>query len=163
MADSTLSFAFAVFIILILTGDSSARDLRPTDHGLVFQTLSPAGTHSSSEMRSFFNSDNSSPTVSSSSDVAMPKAITSGDTTPATWRTVSGDGGDRIWNVLKVASLACGIAGGILILVSGLIYVFKYRKEEQNAAFRGNNGEFEKVDDDNDDKKLQLVLRDPSS
>jgi hypothetical protein len=38
--------------------------------------------------------------------------------------------------------------------------VFKYRKEEQNAAFRGNNGEFEKVDDD---KKLQLVLRDPSS
>jgi hypothetical protein len=62
--------------------------------------------------------------------------------------------------VLKVASLACGIAGGILILVSGLIYMFKYRKEEQNAAFRGNNGEFEKVDDD---KKLQLVLSDPSS
>ncbi|CAJ2677256.1 hypothetical protein L195_g051478 [Trifolium pratense] len=157
-------FAFAVFIILILAGDSSARDLRPSDHGLVFQSLSPAGTHSSSEMRSFFNGDNSFfPTDSSSSDVAMPKAITSSDSTPPSWRTVSGNGGDRIWNVLKVASWACGIAGGILILVSGLMYVFKYRKQEQNAAFRGNNGEFEKVDEDNDDKKLQLVLRDPSS
>lgn len=152
-----------VFVILILAGYSSARDLRPADHGLIFQTLSPTGTHSSPEMRSFFNSDNSSPTVSSSSEVAMPKAFTSGNTAPPSWSSVSGDGSsDRVWNSLKVASLACGVAGAILILVSGLIYVFNYRKQEQqNAAFRGNNSKLEKEDHDNN--KLQLVVRDPSS
>jgi len=160
MADSPT--VFTVFVILILARYSSARDLRPADHGLIFQTLSPTGTHSSPEMRSFFNSDNSSPTVSSSSEVAMPKAITSSDTAPPSWTSVSGDGSDRVWNALKVASLACGVAGAILILVSGLIYVFKYRKQEQqNAAFSGKNGKFE--NDDHDNNKLQLVVRDPSS
>ncbi|XP_004504219.1 uncharacterized protein [Cicer arietinum] len=152
MANSTLTFAF--FLILILAGDTSARDLRPSDHGLVFQTLSPAGTHSSPEMRSFFNGDNSSQPMSSSSDVAVPKAITSRDSTPPPWLINSGDGGDRVGKVLTVASIACGIAGAILILASGLIYVFKYRKQKQNAAFHGKN-EFE-----NDDNN-QLVVRDP--
>ncbi|CAK8578654.1 unnamed protein product [Lathyrus sativus] len=158
MAESTL----AVFIILILTGYSSSRDLRPSDHGLLFQTLSPAGTHSSPEMRSFFNSDNSSPTVSSSSssDFAMPNAITTGDhsTPPSSWRRDSGE--DGVGNALKAASLACGIVGAFLILASSLIYVFKYRKRVRNEALRGNNGEFENDDGNN---KMQLVLRDPSS
>jgi len=92
----------------------------------------------------------------------MPKAITSSNTAPPSWQSVSGDGSsDRVWNALKVASLACGVAGAILILVSGLIYVFKYRKQDQqNAAFRGNNG---KLENDDDNNKLQLVVRDPSS
>ncbi|CAL5214266.1 unnamed protein product [Lathyrus oleraceus] len=160
MAESTL----VVFLILILTGYSSSRDLRPSEHGLLFQTLSPAGTHSSPEMRSFFNSDNSSPTVSSSSssDVAMPNAITTGDhsTPPSSWRRVSGEDGDQVGNALKAASLACGIVGAFLILASSLIYVFKYRKRVQGEAMRGNNGEFENDDGNN---KMQLVLRDPSS
>ncbi|KAL5053661.1 hypothetical protein RYX36_034343 [Vicia faba] len=158
MAESTL----AVFVILILTGCSSSRDLRPSDHGLLFQTLSPAGTHSSPEMRSFFNSDNSSPTVSSSSDVAMPNAITMDNPTPRPPSGLRGSGkdGDRVEDALKAASLACGIVGAFLIMASSLIYVFKYRKRVQNEALRGNNGEFENDDGNN---KLQLVLRDPSS
>lgn len=151
MADS--AFTLSLFVVLILTGVSSARDLRPSDHGLIFQTLSPVGAaHSTPEMKSFFNSDHSSPTMSSSSSVALPSAINSGDASPPSWWRV--DGGDRVGKALTVASLVCGIAGAILLLASGLIYVFKYRKQKQNAASDGNHGD--------DNNKLQLVVaRDP--
>lgn len=163
MADSTITLA--VVIVLFIAGDSTARELRPSEHGLVFQTLSPAGAHSSPEMRSFFNSEDSSPAMSSSSDVALPRAMNSGDASPPSWWRVSGDsdGGDRVGKALTAASLACGVAGAILLVASGLIYVFKYRKHKRNAASNighnnnNNNGESE----NEDNNKLQLVVRDP--
>ncbi|XP_061362594.1 uncharacterized protein LOC133306305 [Gastrolobium bilobum] len=167
MADSSVAVAFAlalaVFVELILAGDSSARELRPSDHGLVFQTLSPAGAHSSPEMRSFFNNENSSPTMSSSSDVALPRAMNSGQASPPSWfRSAAGDRGDGVGKALTVASLVCGMAGAVLLVASGLIYLFKYRKHKLNAAFRGDNVNInEDHGENNDDNKLQLVVRDP--
>lgn len=157
-----MAVTLAVFLILILAGDSSGRELRPSDHGLVFQSLQPAGPHSSPEMKSFFNTANSSPTMSSNSDVALPRAITSGVASPPSLQRVSGDGGgDRVGRALTVASLVCGIAGAALLVGSCLIYVFKYRKGKQNAAFRGGV-ENENNDLENDDNsKLQLVVLNP--
>ncbi|KAK7359130.1 hypothetical protein VNO77_01077 [Canavalia gladiata] len=158
-----IPFAVTVFLTLILAGDSSARELRPSDHGLIFQTLSPAGAHSSPEMRSFFNSENSSPTMSSSSDVALPRAMDSGQASPPSWWRPSGGsgGGDRVGKALTVASLVCGVVGAVLLVASGLIYLFKQRNRQQklNAAFCGDNGNQNENDDDNN--KLQLVVRNP--
>lgn len=153
---------FALFAGLILAGISSSKELRPSDHGLTFQTLSPAGPHSSPEMRSFFNNENSSPTMSSSSDVALPRAMDSDASPPAWWRP-AGDqgGGDRVGKVLTVASLVCGVAGAVLLVASGLIYLFKHRNRKQklNAAFCGDNSNHDENVEENN--KLQLVVRNP--
>ncbi|TKY60129.1 hypothetical protein E2542_SST17224 [Spatholobus suberectus] len=156
-----LHFALAVFVPLLLAGASSARELRPSDHGLTFQTLSPEGAHSSPEMRSFFNSENSSPTMSSSSDVALPRAMDSGDAAPPAWWHPAGGGGDRVGKALTVASLVCGVAGAVLLVASGLIYLFKFRnrKQKPNAAFCGESGS--RGENDEDNNKLQLVVRNP--
>ncbi|KAJ1426214.1 hypothetical protein SESBI_10615 [Sesbania bispinosa] len=161
MAEFAVSVALAFSVVLILAGDSSARELRPSEHGLIFQTLSPAEAHSSSEMRSFFNSENSSPTMSSSSDVALPRAINSGDSPPSWWR-VSGDGhdGDRVGKALTAASLVCGIAGAVLLVASCLIYLLKNRKQKRNAALSGQNGNHGESEND-DNNKLQLVVHNP--
>ncbi|XP_020217121.1 uncharacterized protein LOC109800698 [Cajanus cajan] len=151
----------AVFAALFLAAASSARDLRPSDHGLTFQTFSPAGPRSSPEMRSFFNSANSSPSMSSSSDVALPRAMDSGDASPpAWWRPAAGH--DGIGKALTVASVVCGAGGAALLVASAFIYLLKHRnrKLKLNAAFcgeKGNRGE----NDDEDNNKLQLVVRDP--
>ncbi|KAK7318779.1 hypothetical protein RJT34_03486 [Clitoria ternatea] len=159
-----LPFTLAVFLPLFLAGDSAAKELRPSDHGLIFQTLSPAGPHSSPGMRSFFNSQNSSPIMSSSSsDVAFPRAMDSGEASPPLWWRAAGDGsGERVRKALTVASLVCGVAGAVLLVVSGLVYVLKCRKrkEKLNAGFCG--GENGNGDDNNEEKnKLQLVVANP--
>ncbi|KAG5029576.1 hypothetical protein GLYMA_05G166000v4 [Glycine max] len=159
-----VTFALAVFVPLILAGASSARELRPSDHGLTFQTLSPAGAHSSPEMRSFFNSADSSPSMSSSSDVALPRAMDSGDASPPEWwKPDGGHSGEGVGKALTVASLVCGVAGAVLLVASGLIYLFKYRnrnrKQKLNAAFCGENEN--QGGNDEDKNKLQLVVRNP--
>ncbi|RZB96551.1 uncharacterized protein LOC114424386 [Glycine soja] len=162
-----VTFAIAVFVPLIIAGASSARELRPSDHGLTFQTLSPAGPHSSPEMRSFFNSANSSPSMSSSSDVALPRAMDSGEASPpAWWQTDGGHSVEGVGKALTMASLGCGVAGAVLLVASGLIYLLKYRnrnrnrKQKLNAAFCGENeNRGENIDEENN--KLQLVVRNP--
>jgi len=155
-------FALIFFAGVVLAGAS--RELRPSEHGLTFQTLSPAGAHSSPEMRSFFNSANASPAMSSSSDVALPRAMDSGDASPPAWWQPTGDhGGDGVGKALTVASLVCGVAGAVLLVVSGVIYLFRHRNRKQkklNAAFcveNGNEGE----NDEEKNNKLQLVVRNP--
>ncbi|XP_014508310.1 uncharacterized protein LOC106767868 [Vigna radiata var. radiata] len=155
-------FALVFFAGVVLAGAS--RELRPSEHGLTFQTLSPAGAHSSPEMRSFFNSVNASPAMSSSSDVALPRAMDSGEASPPTWwHPAGGHGGDGMGKALTVASLVCGVAGAVLLVASALIYLFKHRNKKQkklNAAFgveNGNGGE----NDEMENNKLQLVVRNP--
>ncbi|RDX66717.1 hypothetical protein CR513_54484, partial [Mucuna pruriens] len=161
-----MALLFALFVSLILVGPSSARELRPSDHGLTFQTLSPAAPHSSPEMRSFFNNANSSPAMSSSSDVALPRAMDSGDASPPEWwrPAASGSGGANARKVLTVASLVCGVAGAVLLVASGLIYLFKHRRnrkqQKQNAAFCGDNANHGENDHE-DNNKLQLVVLNP--
>lgn len=159
MADSAIVLTVAVSLI-VLAGDSSARELRPSDHGLVFQISSTPAANYSQEMRSFFNSEKSSP--STSSNVALPRAMNSSDASPPSWwrSTAVHGGGDRFGKALMAASIVCGIVGAVLFVASGLIYMLKYRKHKLNAAFRGDNGDpgENNIDDNN---KLQLVVRDP--
>ncbi|MED6106407.1 hypothetical protein PIB30_004642 [Stylosanthes scabra] len=172
MAETVLTAIVIVAIGIILIGDSSARDLRPSDHGLVFQTLSPTGAKSSPEMRSFFNSDsqNSSSlsSATSSSNVAIPRAMNSPAAPPSWIREASAavgpNGGDRVSKALMAASMVCGTVGAILLLASGLVYLLKYRtKQKQNAASFGGEGvdRNNQIENDDDNNKLQLVVCEP--
>ncbi|KAL4277749.1 hypothetical protein AHAS_Ahas20G0338300 [Arachis hypogaea] len=167
MAETAVIAIVIVALSLILIGDSSARELRPSDHGLVFQTLSPtAGAKSSPEMRSFFNSDsqNSSPSSTTSSNVAIPRAMNSPAAPPSWLREASAavgpNGGDRVSKALMAASVVCGTVGAVLLLASGLVYLLKYRtKQKQNAAsFGGGEVRNNHIENDDDNNKLQLVV-----
>ncbi|XP_061339687.1 uncharacterized protein LOC133286303 [Gastrolobium bilobum] len=146
-------FATAVIIIIafMLAGYSAARELRPSDHGLVFQTSPPA--NSSLEMRSFFNNSKGS----SSSGVSLRNAT---ESLPPSWWTSTGGGGGRgghLGRALMVASLVCGVTGGILLVASGLLYLFKNRKKQnQNDSFRADNNNNNNYNNNNANK-LQLV------
>ncbi|KAE9610376.1 hypothetical protein Lal_00006591 [Lupinus albus] len=135
--------------VLIIAGLSSAKDLRPSDHGLVFQTLSPASSYFTPDMKSFFNTDKSSPSTTST------VAFNYGDAMPPSWRrsTNLNGGGDSLGKTLVAVSVVCGIAGVVLLVASVLIYMYKHPNQELNAAFRGNDGEANE-----DNNKLQLVV-----
>jgi hypothetical protein len=127
-------------ITVILAGGSAGRDLRPSNHGLSFQSPPPA--NSPTEMRSFFNSNNNNSSNSSSIDNS-PWGITD-SIPPEIRRTTGNNGGGRLGKALVWASLACGITGGVLLVVSILIYLFNKKRRrnlEQNDSFR--------FDDDN--------------
>lgn len=141
-----------VMIGFMLTGElTSARELRPSDHGLVFQNSPP-----SPEMMSFFIGNNSSPGSSTSSGSALPKAMNSSDSSPSSWwrGTAGGGGRDHVREALMVASLVCGITGVILLLVaSAMLFLFKYRKRTLNQLSRDM--------DHINNNKLELVIRNP--
>ncbi|MED6123746.1 hypothetical protein PIB30_052294 [Stylosanthes scabra] len=172
MAETVLTALVVVAIGIILIGDSSARELRPSDHGLVFQTLSPTGAKSSPEMRSFFNSDSQnssslSSSTTSSSNVAIPRAMNSPAAPPSWLREASAavgpNGGDRVSKALMAASVVCGTVGAVLLLASGLVYLLKYRtKQKQNAASFGEGVDRNNhVENDDENNKLQLVVCEP--
>ncbi|KAF2317894.1 hypothetical protein GH714_041214 [Hevea brasiliensis] len=70
-----------IAIVIMNVGDSRARELRPSYHGLDFQSTLPVGENQPPAMKEFFgaSSSSSSPT-SKSSNVALPKAMNSNDT-----------------------------------------------------------------------------------
>ena len=154
-----LATAIAVYAPLLITlmfaGDSIARELRPSDHGLEFQNLPPAGLNSyPPDMMTFFNGKHS---TSPTTDFALPKAMNSSDSSPSSWwrSTGGGDSGgrDHVRDALMVGSFVCGITGGVLLLASGLLYLFKYRKQKLNKSSSASEHE--------DQNKLQLVPRNP--
>ncbi|ESW19478.1 hypothetical protein PHAVU_006G128300 [Phaseolus vulgaris] len=158
---SALATAILVTVALLLAGSSSAgRDLRPSEHGLFFQASPPV--NSSPEMRSFFS------TTKGSSDAPVRNAT---ESLPPQWWGVGGGGGGRshVGQALMTASLVCGITGGVLLVASALLYLFKYRKKPpQNESFRAsnnynnnnNNNYCNNVSHNNNEKKLELVVRD---
>ncbi|KAK7332566.1 hypothetical protein VNO80_29319 [Phaseolus coccineus] len=151
---SELATAILITVALLLAGSSSAgRDLRPSDHGLLFQASPPA--NSSPEMRSFFS------TTKGSSDTPVRNAT---ESLPPQWWGVGGGGRSHVGQALMTASLVCGITGGVLLVASALLYLFKYRKKpRQNEPFHAsnnNNNNCNNVSHNNSDKKLQLVVHD---
>lgn len=123
MASSTLMVVMVAFYVplisIVIIGElSSARELRPSDHGLQsqgFQNLTP---EESPEMKEFFG-------ASSPSTAALPKAMNSDDNTP--WSIGRGNGNDHVRHVLLVASLVCGVTGVTLLVASALIYLFRFQ------------------------------------
>ncbi|XP_045804859.1 proline-rich receptor-like protein kinase PERK4 [Trifolium pratense] len=152
---SSLRFITGIIITVILAGASTGRDLRPSDHGLSFQSPPPA--NSPTEMRSFFNSNNNSSNSSSSDN--SPWGIT--DSIPPAIQRTTGNGGGRLGKALVWGSLVCGITGGVLLVVSIFIYLFnkkRRRNSEQNDSFRfDDDNNFNLNNSNNVAKKQELV------
>lgn len=123
-----LATASIAFCLLLASADrSTARDVRPSDHGLGYQQgAPPAGEASPPEMMSFFGASSSPPTSPSS---ALPRASNSTD---SSWMHASGRR-DRVREILLVASLVCGVTGVALLIGSALLFLFKLRKENRPA------------------------------
>ncbi|KAK8496280.1 hypothetical protein V6N13_130322 [Hibiscus sabdariffa] len=101
-------------IAVVLIRESTGRELRPSDHGLEYQSLPPTGLKSA-EMKSFFGATSKS--SSKPSTVALPKVMNSNDSW--WWR------GKR--QVLLLGSFICGVTGVALLAASAIIYVIKIR------------------------------------
>ena len=154
MASLTGFVVYAPLLIgfILVVGESTARELRPSDHGLVFQISPPKGVTYPPAMMSFFNGKHSTAT---STDFGMPKALNSNESSQSWWGGDDGGGRrDHLRGALMVGSLVCGITGVILLVVSGLLYVFKYRKHKSKESSRDN-------ENDNNHNKLELVLSNP--
>ncbi|KAE8695534.1 ferredoxin-NADP reductase family protein [Hibiscus syriacus] len=115
--------AAAITIFILIIAESTARELRPSDHGLEYQSLPPTGLNSPDAMSFFGTTSNSS---SSPSTVAFPKALNSSD--DSSWLGGGNQrGSDHVRQVLLFGSLACGVTGLALLTVSALVYLIKIR------------------------------------
>ncbi|XP_038688921.1 uncharacterized protein LOC119988083 [Tripterygium wilfordii] len=126
MASATVmvlvAFCVPLISIMIIGELSSARELRPSNHGLQNQGFQQLAPEESPEMKEFFRA--------SSPDVALPSAMNSYNSTPWTIGDGGGDGGggkDHVRHVLVVASLVCGVIGVTLLVASILIYLFRFK------------------------------------
>ncbi|KAJ6314438.1 hypothetical protein OIU78_018003 [Salix suchowensis] len=135
-----VQFSIMIIIMIIINiQDSKARELRPSDHGLGFQSMPPTAVKFPPDMKQFFGAS-SAATSTSSSGVALPKAMNSNDT--SWWRTAGaggGGGGDHVRHVLLVASLVCGVTGLGLLVTSALIFYFMRHKNQSSPSSTTDN------------------------
>ncbi|XP_022146536.1 uncharacterized protein LOC111015729 [Momordica charantia] len=121
-------------IVAVLAVKTTALEIRPSEHGLEFQSPPPAGDKSSPEMLSFFGG-RSSPTPDAA--LPLPKAMNSSEA-PGWW--TRRDGGDtRLRNALLVATAAFGITGVTLLVGSVLFYVYKVKNQRSLPLSSNNN------------------------
>ncbi|KAL0727347.1 hypothetical protein Bca4012_023440 [Brassica carinata] len=118
-------FMFTVTFLFIL-----AEGLRPSDHGLQYQSSSPpTESHSPpGKMMSFFgDSHSSSPPPSQ----LLPKATdTDGGDDDTWWRDGAANRREHVMrHVFLAASIICGVSGVALLVVFTLVYVFRYRNQ----------------------------------
>ncbi|CAK9321263.1 unnamed protein product [Citrullus colocynthis] len=122
--------AFLPLIVAIV----AAPEIRPSEHGLEFQSAPPAGDKSSPEMRSFFGGT-SSPTP----EVALPLPKTMNSSESSGWWTHRDGGDKRLKNALLVATAACGITGVTLLVGSTLFYIYKVKNQRSLPLSTNNN------------------------
>ncbi|KAF5733614.1 hypothetical protein HS088_TW16G00054 [Tripterygium wilfordii] len=108
MASATLMVMVAFYVplisIMIIGEFSTARELRPSNHGLQYQGLQQQAAEESPEIKEFFGG------ASSAESPTLPRAMNSDS--PKPWLIGGGGGGggnDRLRRVLLVASLVCGV------------------------------------------------------
>ncbi|XWS20706.1 hypothetical protein CRYUN_Cryun31cG0125700 [Craigia yunnanensis] len=134
----TMRIAAAITIIM-LVWESTARELRPSDHGLEYQSLPPTGLKSP-EMMSFFGSKSKSSTSSSSTPSTMvsPKAMNSSDTS---WWSAGSNRreNDQVRHVLLLGSMVCGVTGVALLAASAFVYVMKIRSSSSTSSTNNTN------------------------
>ncbi|OMP06035.1 hypothetical protein CCACVL1_01741 [Corchorus capsularis] len=121
---------------MIMIRESTARELRPSDHGLEYQSLPPTGLKSP-EMRSFFGASSSK--SSTPSTVALPKAMNSNETETPWWSGRHGRGSDHVKQVLLLGSLVCGVTGVALLVASAFIYIIRRRSSQYSSAPNDTN------------------------
>ncbi|KAL2252096.1 uncharacterized protein LOC105167259 [Sesamum indicum] len=105
---------------------SAGRDLRPSDHGLVYQGHASAPTQKgdAQQMLSFFGS------TTTESSVPFPEAQNISDDT---WSSGGGIRREHVRMGLLVASAVFGMAGIVLLIVSGMFFVVRLRNRRQKA------------------------------
>ncbi|XP_010434135.1 PREDICTED: uncharacterized protein LOC104718152 isoform X2 [Camelina sativa] len=137
-SSSSSIFTFAITLLFIFAGNSLAGELRPSDHGLQYQSSSPP-TESNSppdKMNSFFgdsHSSSSSPPPSHSQLLPKATAADGGDD-DSWWRDGAGNRRDHVMrHVFLAASIICGVSGVALLVVFTLVYFFRYRKHNNSS------------------------------
>ncbi|KAM7266287.1 hypothetical protein ACFE04_004184 [Oxalis oulophora] len=114
-----------LYLPLILVDMAAARELRPSDHGLEYQTIAPP--MESTKTKSFFKGN----LVPNSSSTTLPKVTNSSDITWNQNADGGGGGGGHLRHVLVVVSVVCGGAGLALFIASGLVHVFRNIKPRE--------------------------------
>ncbi|KAL6546310.1 hypothetical protein OROMI_022031 [Orobanche minor] len=118
-----------VALVAIFGRSCSSRDLRPSDHGLAYQEdSSPAAPNGDGQgTLSFFAA------TTPSSSVELPEA----KNISGTWWSARGAGGgdhgsrrDHVRLGLIIGSGVCGLTGVVLLAVSGVVFLFRLRKQE---------------------------------
>ncbi|EOY25508.1 hypothetical protein QQP08_020258 [Theobroma cacao] len=128
--------AYLPLITMMIIGESVARELRPSDHGLEYQSVPPTGLKSP-EMMSFFGAESKSSSSSTPSTVALPKAMNSNET--SWWAGGSSRrGSDHLRHVLLLGSLVCGVTGVALLAASAFIYLIKRSSPSTNNNNNNN-------------------------
>ncbi|CAA0823761.1 Unknown protein [Striga hermonthica] len=127
---------YGVVALAALASVCGGRDLRPSDHGLAYQETSPSPPPQQNDdargTLSFFGG-------TASSSVELPEARNISD---SWWssrggsdagREARGAGRDRVRLGLLVASGVCGLTGGVLLVVSGVVFLFRHRNRKMKA------------------------------
>ncbi|KAL4311741.1 hypothetical protein GQ457_01G024990 [Hibiscus cannabinus] len=126
-----ITIAAAIATVFFLVGDSTARELRPSDHGLGYQSLPPTGLNSPDAMSFFGAASNSS-----SSSSAFPRALNS--SSDSSWWG-NRRGSDHVRQVLLFGSLGCGVTGVALLTVSALVYYIRIRSSHSRGRSTHHN------------------------
>lgn len=97
---------------------SDGKELRPSDHGLPNQGEEQA---KAPQMSSFFGSGGASSTTQ-----PLPEAKNFSDPSSSSSGRVGGSA-DHVRKVLIVSSLVCGIAGIVLLVAAGILFLHRFR------------------------------------
>lgn len=140
MANQFFFFFFALLlftaIIFISIDNSHGRYLRPSDHGLAYQNTSRSARKDVPEMVSFFKGGRTA--TSFVPNTPLPEASRSSNNDPAEmwWRknrkSREDSGKDHVRQVLLLASLLCGLTGVVLLVVSAVVFIYRYRNRKQS-------------------------------
>lgn len=100
---------------------SNCRDLRPSEHGLTYQEGSPRNN----DTLAFFGG------------TAPPLPLPEARNISETWGNEEGSGDigrDHLKIGLLVSSAVCGVAGVVLLVVSGIVFLFRMRKDDRISS-----------------------------
>ncbi|KAJ0239462.1 hypothetical protein HA466_0230930 [Hirschfeldia incana] len=114
---------FMFTVTFIFAGNSLVEALRPSDHGLQYQSSSPP-TEPPGKMMSFFGDSRSSPPPSQ----LLPKATDTdgGGDDDTWWRDGAANRREHVMrHVFLAASIICGVSGVALLVVFTLVYFFR--------------------------------------
>lgn len=137
MANQLFFFTLLLFtaIVFISIDNSHGRYLRPSDHGLAYQNTSRSVKKDVPEMVSFFKGGRTA--TSFVPTTPLPEASRSSNNDPAAmwWRknrkSREDSGKDHVRQVLLLTSLLCGLTGVVLLVVSAVVFIYRYRNRKQ--------------------------------
>nr|XP_027085970.1 uncharacterized protein LOC113707834 [Coffea arabica] len=120
----------------LLVMQSDGRYLRPSDHGLSYQDTSEPTKETVPEMLSFFNNGKrvSLPQAKNLTGASAGFSPGSDPAAAAWWRDREKKRSrdihkSHVREILLISSLACGLGGVVLLVVSAFLFILRYRKQ----------------------------------